>query len=191
MRYPGEWKFPGGVMESTDESLEITAIREFQEEFLAIKCPANIQDQISLFNRKYTLPVQGRQYEMNNFLIYDEDEVWSDEEIQRVNQNLILKKEKFLESKSTGEYWSLSHEEKSLLSPEVYQLQWFDLDEAIALMESAQHHSPKFVNDWQYEEFQRYGIQQRDPMYQSMMTLIEIRQAHSRSLRTTQGRNNE
>jgi hypothetical protein len=171
------------VMESTDESLEITAIREFQEEFLDITCPGNLHHQITLFNRKFTLPVQGRQYEMNNFLIVDEDQVWCDEEIQRVNQNLILKKNKFLESKSTGEYWTLNSEEKSMLSPEVYQLQWFDLDEAISLMESAQHHRQSYVNNWQEEEFQRYGILKRDPMYQSMMTLIEIRQSYSRSSR--------
>lgn len=176
MRYPGEWKFPGGVCDQQDESLEMTAIREFQEEFLGISCPLEyIQENIKLFNQKLTLPIQGRQYQMNNFIIYDNHNLWNDEEIHRVNRNLLTKRLQFQDSLLNGNYWKLNHEEKSNLSPEVYQVQWFDLDEAISMMNSVEN-SEIFVNDWQRDEFQRYGILRRDPMYQSMMTLIELRQ---------------
>ena len=37
MRYPGEWKFPGGVVElDKDNSLSNTAIRELNEEFIGL-----------------------------------------------------------------------------------------------------------------------------------------------------------
>lgn len=184
MRYPGEWKFPGGTCDPHDESLEMTAIREFQEEFLGIHCPYDyLQENIKLFNQKLTIPIQGRKYQMNNFIIYDDQNFWNDEEIAKVNLNLLTKKQQFHESLTNGNFWNLSLEEKFTLSPEVHELRWFDIDEAIDLMASAQS-GEMFANDWQRDEFQKYGIYQRDPMYQTMMTLIELRQTFHQSTQT-------
>jgi ADP-ribose pyrophosphatase YjhB (NUDIX family) len=199
MRYPGEWKFPGGVYDpDLDDALESTAIRELREEFLGLNCPPNeiLRSQMKLFNQKFTLPVQGRRYEMNNFLFILKNDgeglvSWDEDEIARVNQNLSQKKNQFLEKMSRNEYWELSYEQRLPISPEVYQVQWVDLDEAISLMESSLTHHDwqieeekeeegtrkerKYVNVWQQEQFEQYGILRRDPMYQSMMILREIR----------------
>jgi 8-oxo-dGTP pyrophosphatase MutT (NUDIX family) len=204
MRYPGEWKFPGGVYDpDLDDALESTAIRELQEEFLGLTCPPDniLRPLMRLFNQKCTLPIQGRSYEMNNYLIVDPQQQqlrWDEEEIAKVNQKLLEKKIRFMESLSRNEYWDLSYEERLPISPEVHQIQWIDLDEAISLMESSLTHQQEqegegeegtaegqrrkrtrreYVNVWQQEQFEQYGITRRDPMYQSMMTLREIRDA--------------
>ncbi len=180
MRYPGEWKFPGGGYEESDGRLERTALRELQEEFLGIFCPIHeIEREMSLFNIKQTLPVKGREYMMYNYLVIDELNRWSDEEIERVNERLQRRKSHFFELLSDGSYWELDQEEKSEVSPEVHRIQWIEIDDAIKMMKSAHSPSMCYVDDWQRSEFEKYGVRQRDPMYQSMMVLKEIREFSS------------
>lgn len=75
-----------------------------------------------------------------------------------------------------GSYWNLNIQQKEEISPEVYQVKWIDIDEAILIMESAEYFPIQYVNEWQQQEFEKYSISQRDPMYQSMMVLREIRE---------------
>ena len=164
----------------TDESLEMTAIRELQEEFLGISCPINqIQSKMKLFNTKITLPIQGRQYCMHNYVIFDENNLWNDSQIEIINFNLQKRKENFLKLLEDESYWNLTNQQKEEISPEIYQVKWMDINEAIEIMNSAQLNTLQYVNEWQKEEFEKYSITSRDPMYQSMITLSELNELSS------------
>ena len=58
-----------------------------------------------------------------------------------------------------------------MVSPEVYQLQWLDIADTVDMMLTSKCVSLVPVNDFQREEFRKYGIEKRDPMFASMMTL--------------------
>lgn len=207
MRYPGEWKFPGGVQEDTDASLRETALRELREEFIGLEIPEHCTPTLRLINRKLTRPIQGRQYWMHNYAALDEENPWigemadangngssscsssssscsesatnsgdtDDPLASKVNQHLTQRVQRFESMLADGSYWSLTPEQKSTVSPELMWVRWMCLDSAIALMSSEKDaaHLP-FVNDWQREQFARYGVSGRDPMYQSMVTLQEV-----------------
>lgn len=172
MRYPGEWKFPGGVRDADDESLRHTAFRELQEEFLGIPCPRELKG----LSKKMTRVIRGKQYCMYNFIALDEDNVWmqDDSVVDQVNHNLASKFDRFDESLSTGKYWELDFKEKEAISPEVHRVEWVDLNIAIERMGSAEASPEVCVDEWQQLEFSRHNVQRRDPMFQSMMVLKDI-----------------
>ncbi len=57
MRYPSEWKFPGGVVENLDYSFKVTAIRELNEEFPGLDVRIETAH-LLLLNKKLTLFVK-------------------------------------------------------------------------------------------------------------------------------------
>jgi len=74
----------------------------------------------------------------------------------------------------------LTTNEKSQLSPELSSVDWIDINESIRLMSSAKDHAHlDYVNKYQKNEFMKYNITNRDPMYQSMVTLQEINELGS------------
>jgi 8-oxo-dGTP pyrophosphatase MutT (NUDIX family) len=174
MRYPGEWKFPGGACECGDTCFLGAAIRELEEEFLGIIIPHDIRDRTVLFNTKLTLPVQGRQYRMHNFVFIDDDNIWDDALIEAVNFNLEEKRSQFTIALADGSYWSLTDENKHSLSPEIHRIAWMDIQKAIDMMAESTLDHLRYADDFQEQEFVRYGIGRRDPMYQSQMVLTEI-----------------
>lgn len=124
---------------------------------------------------KVTLPIKGRQYRMHNFVLFDENDEWDDTVVVLVNEELARKRETFLKSLNDGTFWDASMEFKHILSPEIHRIGWIDLDTAIDFMSSSMEDTGGYVDDWQRLEFNKYGISHRDPMYQSMMVLEEIR----------------
>eukprot|EP00298_Acanthocystis_sp_HF-20_P024206 c34332_g1_i1.p1 GENE.c34332_g1_i1~~c34332_g1_i1.p1 ORF type:complete len:296 (-),score=118.86 c34332_g1_i1:48-935(-) len=173
MRYPGEYKFPGGVQDE-GESLEATAIREFEEEFL-IPVPKNTK--LRLFNIKQTKVVRGKSFLMYNFVLISDENPWLDTlDVNEINSKLQMKKEKCLELVNSKEFWSLSPEEKSNISPEVNQITWLDTGYAAWLSLTTRAEPIKYVNEYQKKEFERLGVTRRDPMFQTMATLLELLQ---------------
>lgn len=175
MRYPGEWKFPGGVVEDLDYSFKVTAIRELNEEFPGLDVRIETAH-LLLLNKKLTLPVKGHQYMMYNFVALEDDNIWiNSDNASAINDYLNIKYQSFQDALATNHYWSLSDAEKQVLSPEVHCVEWLDIDEAIDMMSSSMFEPISYVNDWQRLEFEKYNITRRDPMYQSMVTLEEIK----------------
>jgi hypothetical protein len=178
MRYPGEWKFPGGVAESGDKSLVETAVRELQEEFPGMVVTDDAK--LLMLNKKLTMPVKGRQYWMHTCVALSEDNNWiTDDCVSVINLNLADRHQKFLSSLCSGAFWEVNDEEKIKLSPELNRVDWIDIDRAISMMESSMFDPVVHVDEWQRMEFEKYNIQTRDPMYQSMCILEEIRQLNN------------
>ena len=179
MRYPGEFKLPGGVAESQDLSIQDTALRELQEEFLGVNFCGAYPPSLHLFTKKLTIPIKNKRYYMHNFIAIGDENPWITEDLDGIiNHNLEEKRLRFDAALESGEFWSLGDEEKSTLSPELVKVEWIELDEAILMMRgSLQESSPiSYVNEWQREEFARYSLVTRDPMYQTMKVLEEAKE---------------
>lgn len=173
MRYPGEYKLPGGVVEK-NETLKQAALRELVEEYIGVKAnESNIN--IHFFNRKETLPIQGKTYVMNNFIAFADENDWVEADlVSIINNNLKIKRERFQQSISDDSYWNMSYEDKCKLSPEVNSVQWFNIEKAIEMLECSERQPIQYVNDFQKQEFIKYGITSRDPMYQTKITLQDV-----------------
>lgn len=173
-RYPGEWKFAGGVVES-NETLIDAAKRELIEEFIGI----NSNECITLhhFNRKETLPIKENTYIMHNYIAFeDENSNWiTSNLVSIVNNNLELKRQLYESSIEDKTFMNMSFEDKCKIAPEVHSIQWFNIEQAIEIMKGAENNnSITYVNKFQQLEFLKYGIKNRDPMYISRITLEEI-----------------
>ncbi|OQR98795.1 hypothetical protein ACHHYP_07884 [Achlya hypogyna] len=170
MRYPGEWKFPGGQKDEADATLAATALRELREELLGIVVPDTAV--LHWVSTKETRVIKGRRYRMHNFVALATENSWlgTSSLVDDINCNLARKRAAFEATLATGDYWQLDSPGKHALSPEVRSIAWFRLDTAIALFSGDQ----PFVNSFQEAEFAAHGISARDPMYQSMMTLMDI-----------------
>jgi 8-oxo-dGTP pyrophosphatase MutT (NUDIX family) len=164
MRYPGEYKFPGGSKDEEDPTLQDTAVREFEEEFLTEVPPSAT---LSLFNVKQTKAVQGTSHVMFNYLALQDDNAWlADVSVDRINADLAERRERFAVSLASGEFFGLSTEEKSVLSPEVHSVVWLSLAEAVWFSITSKASTPTlYINDFQRREFEELGISRRDPMY--------------------------
>jgi 8-oxo-dGTP pyrophosphatase MutT (NUDIX family) len=169
MRYPGEWKFPGGAKDAEDPTLETTAIRELSEELLGLS-PDN--PKLYFIGIKETKVVKGKRYRMHNFVALAQENPWlaQTDLVDRINTNLRQKRNLFQKSLEDDTFWAMNSVGKHKLSPEVHRIAWFRLDVAIAMLSGETTH----VDEFQRREFEKYNIQERDPMYQSMMTLMDI-----------------
>ena len=176
MRYPGEWKIPGGAVDSCDTSIEETATRELREEYIGVTA-SDPEISLHLINKKLTKPIKGRQYLMHNFVAMEDDNPWitATDLASTINQNLQNRFGKFNQRIEDGSYWSLSDEDKSQLSPELVRVEWMPIDIAIEQMGSSLDDRLICVNTYQRSEFEKYNIHARDPMFQSMVTLMDIK----------------
>uniref|UniRef100_A0A7S1BRS9 Nudix hydrolase domain-containing protein n=1 Tax=Corethron hystrix TaxID=216773 RepID=A0A7S1BRS9_9STRA len=175
MRYPGEWKFPGGVWEEKDGSVRETALRELREEFVGIDTAAS--PVLHAIGVRVTLPVRGRQYRMHNFVAFADENHWLNELTKDVvNRELRKRIDGFEQLLKNDAYFLLPRAEKLKISPELYRVEWFTFPEAIEMMRTADVVPLVPVDDWQQDEFQKYGIRQRDSMYVTMKILQEVHQ---------------
>lgn len=211
MRWPGEYKLPGGVFDPTkDSTIRDTAMRELCEEFIGIGTKIfinkkNHEDKkqpimvLHPTTQKLTIPIRNKCYRMHNFIAYaHENTEWlegdndnddnDDKLVSMINDNLqkriaafekMLKEGENSPALSSSHYYDLSNEQKELIAPELYRVDWIPLQKAIQMMESADNEYFTPVNEWQEAEFKRYNITKRDSMYQTMMLLKEIFHSHS------------
>ncbi|RHY86733.1 hypothetical protein DYB35_010077, partial [Aphanomyces astaci] len=170
MRYPGEWKFPGGSRDSGDVTLQHTAMRELREEFLGLDPPP--LSKLHWVSTRTTLPIQGKRFQMHNFVALAMENAWlMDDGLDlRVNRRLEDKRRSFAAALEDRSFWDMAVAAKEALSPEVRTVQWFPIDSAIELMTPGlmQH-----VNAFQASEFASYGITSRDPMTLFNSILLE------------------
>lgn len=113
---------------------------------------------------------------MHNFVATMEENSWIPDNVEDiVNENLTKRLETFQLKLSDNTYWNLSESMKMEVSPELRRVKWMHIDEAISILESAHLDPSSCVDEWQREEFSILGITARDPMYQSMVILKEVR----------------
>ena len=167
MRYPGEYKFAGGAVD-TNESLEAAARRELEEEFL---CVVPQEAKLRLFDIKQTRPVQNTSYIMHNFLILESENPWLTDAFNEVNVKLEEKRNTFNRSKEQGEFWKMNKAEKEKYSPEVHQISWLDMKTAVKHSFLSMNYETQYVNDFQQSEFERLNIQHRDPLFITMVSV--------------------
>lgn len=174
MRYPGEWKFAGGVVEP-GETPEEAARRELEEEF-HIQLPKGPNEcKFHLLSVRQTRPIRNVSNVMYNFVAAAEENAWlEDLDVAATNAALARRRECHRAALEDGSYWLLSKEEREAIAPEIREVQWQDMRTAILHSFSSMNATLAPVNAFQAEEFARLGIVRRDPMFLTMATLLEV-----------------
>jgi len=179
MRYPGEYKLAGGNLDP-GETLEQAAIRELKEEFLD---PAETQvpdAEIILrpFSVKQTRPIKSRSNLMHNFVAIAEENPWLNYlDIDEVNRCLKKRNDDFMEmiKDPDCDFWNKEIQEKEEVSPEVHELRWIPVEEALEnCLTSMIHEQCVHVNEWQKKEFHKVSRDRRDPMVMTGAVLAEL-----------------
>jgi 8-oxo-dGTP pyrophosphatase MutT (NUDIX family) len=179
MRYAGEWKFAGGNVDA-NETVAECAKRELEEEFLrpvGLALPADAI--VRPFTVKQTRAIKGRSNLMNNYVAISEENPWlASLDVAEVNRVLAGRRAQFQETLHSGAFWGMSKADKEAISPEVHQLQWFSLRDAMRVllgsMSGMLGGAPTFVNDFQQRGFEQHGIKARDPMFITAAALMEL-----------------
>lgn len=174
MRYPGEWKFAGGLIEP-GETPEDAARRELEEEF-QIRLPRGLADcKLHLLSVKQTRPIRDVSNIMYNFVAASEENPWlMDIDIDEKNQKLAGRREEHQKLVENGRFWAMDREAREQVSPEIRQIQWLSMREAVLDMFQSMNDTFVPVNGFQKQEFERFGLVRRDPMYLTMATLLEV-----------------
>ena len=173
MRYPGEFKLPGGAHDSEDGSLVNTAHRELQEELgLPVKDPV-----LRRFSARQTRKIRGTSNMIVNFVAVAEENQWlaalNDETLNAVNRRLLKMETRAKDLLQSGRD-NLSEEEMKAISPEFHSWEWMDLSECVKMMQASIAPVAVPVNEWQRKQFGTHGIIQRDPMSVTAITLAEV-----------------
>jgi len=67
-------------------------------------------------------------------------------------------------------------EEKELISPEMHQVNWLPLDVGIRYSFTSMNRDLFIINEYQQEQFNKYHIKNRDPLFITMQVLCELEQ---------------
>jgi len=175
MRYPGEWKLAGGGIEA-GETLEQTALRELQEEYLVSDAEVSGGGGYTLrpLGARQTRWIRGKSNLMVNFVAQASENPWlAALDVEGTNIRLQTLADEADASLASGEWAGLSQEEKGERSPEVHQLAWLPIETVVRVMQSSIAEGT-FVNDWQRDEFARLGVEQRDPMSVTMASVLDL-----------------
>ena len=181
MRYPGEYKIPGGVQDNNDSGPEETARRELEEELLrpsGLKLPNEAK--LRLFSIEQTRPIRSRSNIMYNFVALEEENGWLRTlNVDAINEGLLARREKHKRLVESGEYWKMLERERHEVSPETREFRWMPLGKAVdTLLGSLE--AGNFVNEFQRTAFEKFSIQRRDPMFITAHILSSI-ECHSDS----------
>lgn len=177
MRYPGEYKFAGGNLEHGEDVFS-AARRELEEEFLQPAGVALPKDAvIRPFNLKQTMPIQSKSNIMWNMVALADENPWlQDFNVDAANARLAERRHRFRDILTSGHFWTLDTAAREAVAPEVRELRWCPLSEAVfnSLSTMVAGGTACYVNEWQESEFKRLGIHRRDPMFMTACTLLEV-----------------
>lgn len=182
MRYAGEWKLAGGNVDAGEE-ISAAARRELSEEFLAplgISVPATAK--LRPFVTKQTRPIRSRSNLMHCFVALSDDaeNKWlRNLDVEAVNRGLALRRGRFAAMAAAADgtpseaFWKLSRAEREAVTPEVREVAWMSLRDAVKHALSSM--SPNaYVNDFQRAAFVKYKLSKRDPMFITAAILMEL-----------------
>lgn len=166
MRYPGEFTFPGGAVED-GETPEEAACRELTEEMPGMSVPTEAH--IRLLSVCQTPPVKNRSDVIFYYVIHEDENPWLRSfSVDACNAALQARREAFGERVRDGTFWGLSMVEREAFSPEVAEVAWVDVGEALRMA-----YLPH-ANDFQAREFARLGLSKRDPIFLTLASLMEV-----------------
>jgi hypothetical protein len=84
------------------------------------------------------------------------------------NAALQARREAFGERVRDGTFWGMSRTEREAWSPEVAEVAWVDVGEALRMA-----YLPH-ANEYQAREFARLGLSKRDPIFLTLASLMEV-----------------
>ena len=180
MRYAGEWKLAGGNVDE-GETIAHSGKRELQEEFLN---PLNLtlpkEAILRPFVTKQTRPIRSRSNLMHCFIALEDENPWLQNlDVNKVNQGLLERRKKFAklslseDGTPTEIFYKLSKEEREIVTPEVREVKWLTLRDAVKHTLSSMTPGTT-VNTFQKEAFRKYGKKRRDPMFITGAILMEL-----------------
>ncbi|CAJ1440540.1 unnamed protein product [Effrenium voratum] len=121
MRYPGEWKFAGGVVDP-GETPQQAAMRELEEEFQITVALTEATCKLRLMSIKQTRPIRNVSNIMYNYVAAAEENPWLQElNLKDVNHSLGSRRQRFAESLQGGNFYTLGKEEQEKLAPEIHE----------------------------------------------------------------------
>jgi len=177
MNYPGEFVLPGGRKDE-GETLKECALREFEEEVIGGSLDDRKSVNLKHFFTFTTKVVRKRRHKIHSFVALETENPWVGKiDVKKLNE----RSERCLETErrllENGSYWDLSYDERQAVGCELRRLSWIPLEDAIlmtmaSIPESDQSLVP--VNDFQRNEFLKYGIKKRDPMMATMFALLHV-----------------
>jgi 8-oxo-dGTP pyrophosphatase MutT (NUDIX family) len=171
MRYPGEYSFPGGGID-TGETAEDATRRELSEE---LRIPVPSDAKLRLLSVKQTRPINNTSNIMYNYLCAAEENPWlASFDVEAANAALARQRSRCDELVASGEFWKLSAEEKAAVSPEVRELVWLDVREVVRCAFTSMNTVFTPLNAFQAQSFAQYGREMRDPMFLTMMIALEL-----------------
>lgn len=138
-----------------------------------IELPEN--SQLRPFRVNSTKAIQGKSYRMFNYVACADENAWLlNLDVDQVNRQLQAKRDAFEGLLTSGRFWSLSKKDRERVSPEVRSVAWLDIKSAVEVCLTSKASEVRFVNGFQRTEFNKHGIKERDPMYASMMSILEL-----------------
>ena len=205
MRYGGEWKLAGGNVdkgETIRAAAQRELVEEFLAPIGFVEKQQQQQQQqqqqtkeggdretddqrfvLRPFVTKQTRAVRSRSNLMHCFIALEEENGWLRdlEDVSVINAGLEAKRQKFAaqaadaDGKPTAQFWALSKDEREEVTPEVREVRWLPLREAVrSMLSSMAAPGTTAVNDFQRAEFAKYGKTRRDPMFITAAILMEL-----------------
>jgi len=95
-------------------------------------------------------------------------------DIAAANERLQQRRDQFAMCVADGSFESLSKEEKEAVAPEVREIVWLDLVEAVSHAYTSMHKEFTPVNEFQRAALEEHGVHKRDPLFITMLSLLEL-----------------
>ena len=173
MRYGGEYKLPGGMVERNETAL-VAAKRELREEFLI---PSDTNLNIRPFTVKQTRPIRSRSNMMICYIALESENEWLKHlDVSETNRRLRIRREHFTEivKRDGDSFFKKSKDEREKVTPEVHELRWMSLRDAVRHSLSSLCQENVYVNEFQRTSFLELGRKRRDPMFITAALLMEL-----------------
>eukprot|EP00927_Polykrikos_kofoidii_P046931 TRINITY_DN41036_c0_g1_i1.p1 TRINITY_DN41036_c0_g1~~TRINITY_DN41036_c0_g1_i1.p1 ORF type:complete len:366 (-),score=68.77 TRINITY_DN41036_c0_g1_i1:127-1164(-) len=171
MRYPGEFVFAGGAVDAGETTLD-AARRELHEEFGLELPPTALSHLLSV---RQTRPIRNTSNVIYNYVFAEEDNPAVQAfDVVAANERLRERRERFSESLASGSFHKLDAKAKEEIAPEVREIRWLDLADAVKYAYTSMNLIVSPVNDFQADGFAQHRVERRDPLFVTLLALLEL-----------------